>query len=905
MIFRFIKYLLFSLLLGLTPTAFGADATPVGPPTAPSTISARLANPGSTTNTDVIVEWSGGSDGGSAVTGYQVTPYLGPDYTSAANVSCSTPGPNLSDSCTVSGLAFATSYKFKITRTTSINSATSEFTNVVSTGSQAQNVLISGAPSSYQFGDPDFQLTATADSGLPVTWSVPTTTDVCSVDLSGTVHFLKSGTCTVRATQDGNGSSYASAFDEESISSIVSLSATLGPATSVQSSQATLNAIVPYPGVDVTPTFCVSRTNSVSSCSLPSGVSIGSYSPTTITASSSTSLTAVASGLTQNTTYYFWLTVSGSGASPYSTGTGSFTTVSGPSLAYSGSTSGTVGTSLSGTLTASSGSGVYASWSAASLPTGLTFSPGVTATTSSLSGTPTAAGNYSALFTVTDSSGLETQLNVTFTIAAEQTNNNSNNNTNNNSDGNSSSGSSGGSIGSGGTTTGPTTPAEPVLPTGKATTAGNTAQAPETDSSIGGIKYLFRDSSYVDATVDTADSSRGLIVTAMDWGVTATAAKSKLIPNDSGELDRRLASQISERITINGFGFKPGTQVDAYLFSDPTWLGGFYADKQGEFEFSVTIPRTISTGSHVLQIIGVGPQSQKQYANLPIFITPRGESYVYLADSLVAKTIQGPIRTTVLLKDVPLKAKLSFKNEVNDKTRGVKFASIKLRLITVTPDQGFSGVILLPVVIKYLGVTVTRNVAITVLPTNPRTPAHAIRGLNETLISWRKSLNANRYSVTLNDVKICETSGASCIYKGIAGPNSRFSIQAIGADGTVSASVESKYLQSKPRLLATVNFANNSSSLDAKAITNLQTLIQVLMKEGFSKINIVGYTDSVGKKAANQKLSAARAKAVSDFISGNIVGAVESFGRGKAKPLKSNATKDGRAANRRVEIFVY
>ena len=905
MIYKFARVLIIALCAtNISDNAIAADATPVGPPTAPTTITATLANPSSTTSTDVIVEWSGGSDGGSAVTGYQVTPYLATDYTTAASVSCSKGGANLSDSCTVQGLAYATTYKFKVTRTTAIGSATSALSSAVSTNSQSQTVTISGTPTSYQFGDPDFQLSATATSGLSVSWSIPSTTDICSVDLSGTVNFLKSGTCTIRATQDGSGSAYASAYAETTVTSSVALTATLGSATSVQSSQATLNAIVPFPGVNVTPTFCVSTTNSVSTCSLPSGVSIGSYSPSTITASSSTSVTAVASGLRESTTYYFWITVTGSGASPYSTSTGSFTTVSGPSLSYSGSRTGTVNTSLSGTLTASSGSGVYASWSAASLPTGLTFNSGVTPTTSTLTGTPTAAGTYISLFTVTDSSGLETQLNVTFTIAAQPS-------TDSGSSGSSSGSSSGGT--SSGSTTGATNPGSgavtptPPTPIDPSTTTPSTPQSdPGTvDIGVGDTpNYLSENDVPQSVIIDVVQDGKGLSFTALDWNITAYSEKSKLSQGSTSGDKGRITSEVAGKITLEGSGFKAGTQVDFYAFSSPVWLGGVFTTKAGEFKSTLTLPKSVLVGEHTIKVLGVGPVGQKRNANLPLLVVPKGTQSFFIPSTLIERTLKGPQRTTILVKDIPSKSVLSWKGQVNDKTRGIKSATIKLRLLTITPDQNFSGVILLPFQIKYAGITVSRTVALTIKPLSPGSPRHAISGVGQTIISWTKSLNATKYVVTKMGEVICQTSGTSCTINSVAGPNTKFTITALGNDGTESEPVTTKYTQSKSTLLATVNFANNSSTLDTRAIATLEKLISVIMQEGFSNISIVGYTDSIGKKATNIKLSEARAKAVSDFISGNIVGSVNAIGKGRGKPIKSNATKDGRAANRRVEIYV-
>ena len=72
------------------------------------------------------------------------------------------------------------------------------------------------------------------------------------------------------------------------------------------------------------------------------------------------------------------------------------------------------------------------------------------------------------------------------------------------------------------------------------------------------------------------------------------------------------------------------------------------------------------------------------------------------------------------------------------------------------------------------------------------------------------------------------------------------------------------------------------------------------------KVQVEGYTDSVGGDAYNQKLSENRANAVHDFLIQNGVpaGNVTSVGYGKADPVASNDTADGRRQNRRVNMVV-
>ena len=70
---------------------------------------------------------------------------------------------------------------------------------------------------------------------------------------------------------------------------------------------------------------------------------------------------------------------------------------------------------------------------------------------------------------------------------------------------------------------------------------------------------------------------------------------------------------------------------------------------------------------------------------------------------------------------------------------------------------------------------------------------------------------------------------------------------------------------------------------------------------------VVGHTDSTGAMAHNQTLSVNRAKSVTDYLArqGVAAGRLSVEGRGPNDPIGDNATAEGRAANRRVEIYLY
>ena len=76
-------------------------------------------------------------------------------------------------------------------------------------------------------------------------------------------------------------------------------------------------------------------------------------------------------------------------------------------------------------------------------------------------------------------------------------------------------------------------------------------------------------------------------------------------------------------------------------------------------------------------------------------------------------------------------------------------------------------------------------------------------------------------------------------------------------------------------------------------------------------ILVVGHTDSVklsgtGRFKSNQELSVARAEGVKDLLAKTIAdpSRLQVEGRGEFEPIGDNATPDGRAQNRRVEVMI-
>jgi len=72
------------------------------------------------------------------------------------------------------------------------------------------------------------------------------------------------------------------------------------------------------------------------------------------------------------------------------------------------------------------------------------------------------------------------------------------------------------------------------------------------------------------------------------------------------------------------------------------------------------------------------------------------------------------------------------------------------------------------------------------------------------------------------------------------------------------------------------------------------------------KIEIGAHTDDVGANTYNQQLSLKRAQSVKAYLikKGISKDRIKAKGYGENKPIADNATEEGRAKNRRVEISV-
>ena len=106
--------------------------------------------------------------------------------------------------------------------------------------------------------------------------------------------------------------------------------------------------------------------------------------------------------------------------------------------------------------------------------------------------------------------------------------------------------------------------------------------------------------------------------------------------------------------------------------------------------------------------------------------------------------------------------------------------------------------------------------------------------------------------------------------------------------------------------MSDVLFDTGKFTLKPTTQVSLAKVSGILMAYPGLKVQVEGYTDSVGSDDFNQKLSENRAGAVKDFLVSQGVSPsnISSAGFGKNDPVADNGSATGRAQNRRVNMVV-
>ncbi len=120
------------------------------------------------------------------------------------------------------------------------------------------------------------------------------------------------------------------------------------------------------------------------------------------------------------------------------------------------------------------------------------------------------------------------------------------------------------------------------------------------------------------------------------------------------------------------------------------------------------------------------------------------------------------------------------------------------------------------------------------------------------------------------------------------------------------ARVAARPTPTKVDALSGPHFAYDKDTLTAQGRAKVRNLAATLNQHGKRRIEVNGYTDAMGSEEHNQLLSERRAYTVMQALveDGVAAGRIRARGHGESNPVASNATAEGRAQNRRVEIIL-
>lgn len=101
-------------------------------------------------------------------------------------------------------------------------------------------------------------------------------------------------------------------------------------------------------------------------------------------------------------------------------------------------------------------------------------------------------------------------------------------------------------------------------------------------------------------------------------------------------------------------------------------------------------------------------------------------------------------------------------------------------------------------------------------------------------------------------------------------------------------------------------FDTNKSNLSTDAKSQLKTFAEQMQDLPDTQITVYGHTDNTGTAAVNERISKERADAVTAQLMANGIdkGRIVSEGKSFNEPVATNDTAEGRAQNRRVEVYI-
>ena len=192
-----------------------------------------------------------------------------------------------------------------------------------------------------------------------------------------------------------------------------------------------------------------------------------------------------------------------------------------------------------------------------------------------------------------------------------------------------------------------------------------------------------------------------------------------------------------------------------------------------------------------------------------------------------------------------------------------------------------------------------------VIPTAPMSPTYSVTGAPNTTINWGAGKDAATYTVLVDGNSACSVAELTCDVTKLLGPKNVVTVTSVATGGKTSVAVKATYVApSIAQVLTVVNFDTARSVIKSTEAPKLRVFASTIKAAGYTSLTVYGHTDSVGG-FDNQKLSVARANAAITYLKKLLPGVkfvVSGFAA--SEPVGDNSTAEGKAANRRAEIFI-
>jgi outer membrane protein OmpA-like peptidoglycan-associated protein len=221
--------------------------------------------------------------------------------------------------------------------------------------------------------------------------------------------------------------------------------------------------------------------------------------------------------------------------------------------------------------------------------------------------------------------------------------------------------------------------------------------------------------------------------------------------------------------------------------------------------------------------------------------------------------------------------------------------------VTFTPTDSR----LSPVTTEVTLDVMAKPVVVQLPPGEPVSPTYSVSDGAKTTIIWGAGKDAATYTVLVDGKSECSVAVTTCEVGKLLGPKNVVSVTSVATNTKTSVAITANYVApAASQVLAVVNFDTAKAVLKSSETAKLRAFAATVKAAGYTSLTVYGHTDSVGG-VDNKKLSVARANSTIVYLKKILPGV--SFmvsGFAASEPVGDNATNDGKAANRRAEIFI-